>query len=86
MELTELIAQVGGAGAIAWAITGAIKTAFKIPSTAKALIALVVGAVVGIGLAFLDGSVTPAELVAGAFGGVAAILTREGFKSLIRSS
>jgi hypothetical protein len=79
MDLAELLIQVGGGGGVAWFIVGAIKTAFGLPKRTRALTAIVVGAAVGIALAFIDGGATATELVAGAFAGIAAVGVREGF-------
>lgn len=82
MELSELLIQIGGGAGIAWFIVGAIKTAFSLPVRARALTAIVVGAGVGIALAFIDGSASPAEYVAGALAGIAAVGAREGLTAV----
>mgnify|MGYP000258909421 CR=1 FL=1 len=79
IDLTQLIVQVGGGGALAWFVTGAVKTAFKLPVRVRPLLAIGLGAMFGIALAFVDGSATVPEYVAGALAGVAAVGAREAY-------
>ena len=81
---TKALGSLITGGSLAWLITGAIKQAFKgrIPSRAKPLIAIVVGAGAGVVFAYAVGYTDPQSLVLGAFAGIAGVGTRVGWKAV----
>ena len=82
VDLQMLVTSIGGGGGAAWFITGAIKSAFLMPSRAKPLLAIAIGSIIGAAVAWTQGG-TDADVLTGALAGIMAVGAREGIKAIV---